>query len=136
MPSTYHQLFYHLVFNTKLRQPYISLHLEEKLFAYTDGILKNQNATLIAINGMPDHVHLLLRITPSHKPADLIRELKKSTSNFLKSHIPQFAWQEGYGLFTVSRSETDKIKAYISKQKQHHQTHSTEAELAFLLDKE
>lgn len=133
MPSTYHQLHYHLVFTTKLRQPFLNPPLDTQLYAYTAGTLKNLDAQPLAINGTADHIHLLIRLSPSHAPANLVRELKKATSNFIKPKIPQFAWQAGYGIFTVSESDVPKITNYIRTQKEHHKTQSVEDELAFFV---
>ena len=125
-------LLYHLVFATKDRFPFISSILEIELYRYLAGIIRNHKGILIAINGMPDHVHLLVRLPACDLPA-FLRELKASSSRWAKRHEPKFAWQRRYGAFTVSESVAEKVVDYIKNQKTHHSSRTFENEYKTLL---
>jgi len=100
MAGTYSKLLFHIVFSTKDRRPFIRPEIEEELYAYFGGVIKNQNGVLLDGGGMPDHVHLLVKLTPSHRISDLMRDLKANSSGWLGDRIPGFTWQDGYrGVF-------------------------------------
>mgnify|MGYP001371988147 FL=1 len=105
---------------------------EEELYRYLTGIVKNRKGVVIAINGMPDHVHLLLVLPPCDFPA-FMRELKASSSKWAKRHFEKFSWQRRYGAFTVSESAADTVRDYILAQKDHHKERTFEAEYKGLL---
>jgi len=118
------RFLYHIVVGTKERFPLIGESWEKELYAYLTGIVRHHNGDLIAINGMPDHVHLLVHLEPCDFPA-FMREMKASSSKWAKRHEPKFAWQRRYGAFTVSESAVDMVRNYIRNQKAHHQKKRT-----------
>lgn len=126
------RLLFHIVFGTKDHFPLIDESWENELHAYLTGIVKNHNGNVIAINGMPDHMHLLVRLEPGDFPA-FMRELKASSSKWAKNHQPKFSWQRRYGAFTVSESAVDAVRNYIRKQKEHHRKRTFEDEYIELL---
>jgi REP element-mobilizing transposase RayT len=121
MPNTYTSLHYHLIFSTKDRQPLLTADWSEMMHAYLGGIVKNQKGTPLAIGGVADHVHLLVGLRPTHCLADFLRELKTGSSNWATGTAgKKFAWQTGYGGFTVSPSQIETVKRYIAQQEKHH----------------
>jgi REP element-mobilizing transposase RayT len=123
MPGTFSQIYIQTVFAVKGRQSLIQSSWEEQLYKYITGIVQNKEQKMLAINGMPDHVHFLISMKPSCCLSDLVREIKKSTNEFIneKKFIPsKFQWQEGYGAFSYSYSGLDNVMAYIKNQKEHH----------------
>lgn len=110
---------------------------EEDLYKYITGIVKKKGLHLLAINGMPDHIHFLIRMRPASSLSDLMREIKKSTNDFINEsgYIKhRFYWQEGYGAFSYSQYEVEKIINYIKNQKEHHLKQSFKVEYLRLLD--
>ena len=134
MPQSYTDLVVHLVFSTKDRQEQIIDALQDPLYAYIGGICRNLDCDLIAIGGMPDHVHLLVLRHPTVAEAELARVVKANSSKWLHGqHAADFRWQRGYGAFTVSRSNVEKVKRYILNQAVHHKRLTFKEELiAFL----
>ncbi|TDG36090.1 IS200/IS605 family transposase [Pedobacter changchengzhani] len=134
--STYSQIYIQIVFAVKNRQALISTSWEEELYKYITGIVRNKDQKMLAINGMPDHIHILIGMKPTCCLADLVREIKKSSNNFIKEKEftkHKFEWQEGYGAFSYSHSALDNVIAYISNQKEHHRKKSFKEEyLEFL----
>ena len=84
---------------------------------------------LLEAGGIPDHVHLLVKLTPSHRLADLLRDVKANSSGWMKERVPGFAWQDGYAAFSVSESQFDAVAAYIRGQKEHHRQRDFKVEL-------
>ncbi len=121
--GSYSQIYIQLVFAVRGRASLISPEWEEELYKYITGIVQNKGQKMLAINGMPDHIHILIGMTPSCCLADLVREVKKSSNAFIKEKrfikLP-FAWQSGYGAFSYSHSSLDNVIAYINNQKEHH----------------
>ncbi len=123
MGQSLSQLYVHLTFGTKGRQPFITENIEAKLHAYMAGIFKNKDSAALVINSVADHVHILFRLSKNHALAKVIEDVKKQSSKWMKEQgINGFTWQIGYGAFSVSSSKLDIIKGYIANQKQHHQT--------------
>ena len=121
--STYTQIYYHIVFSTKNRDPSLIAARREALFRYVWGILKNKDCHLYRINGMDDHLHILTSLHPTLCLADLVKEIKTSTSKWMKegNAFPRFDhWQDGYGAFSVSHRERDRVIDYIKNQQEHH----------------
>lgn len=136
MPSAYTQNYYHAVFSTKLRAKLITPELEPRLYAFIGGIVRDLRCTLIAINGTADHVHLLIRYRADLSHSTMLQQIKARSSKWINETFPQFghfAWQEGYGGFTVSRSGVPAVEAYIAGQKEHHQTQGYREEFLELL---
>jgi putative transposase len=123
MPGTYTKLLYHFVFSTKRRQPLITTEIESRLHEYMGGIVRSMNGVAIRIGGMPDHVHLLVRWHTNETLAALMRTVKARSSAWAHDTFPSlraFAWQEGYGAFTVSHSQASAVENYIARQVEHH----------------
>ncbi len=128
------RLLYHIVFRTKRGEPLIGSSWESELYKYLGGIVRGLKGVAIEINGMPDHVHLLVLLEPCDF-STFMRELKASSSKWAKRHDPNFSWQRRYGAFTVSTSVADKVRAYIRNQKSHHAAQSFQDEYLELLER-
>jgi len=125
MAGTYTQLFYHLVFSTKNRQQFINEKIERDLYKYVIGIFRNLDAACIEINGMPDHVHILALLPPKIAVSEVLRDVKSNSSRWIHDNFRQladFAWQDGFSAFTVSKSQVEGVRQYIREQKSHHRT--------------
>ncbi len=135
MPSTHLSLHYHIVFSTKERRPFIVPAWRERLHAYLGGIVRNLDGVAEAVGGMDDHVHLLIGLRATHCVADVVGSVKAVSSRWVHEKISDraFAWQEGYGAFTVSASQREQVREYIARQEEHHQKLTFEEEyLEFL----
>lgn len=124
MPGTFSQMYIQVVFAVKGRNSLINPSWEERLYKYITGIVQNNDQKMLAINGMPHHIHFLIGMRPSICLSDLVREVKKSSNEFIKENkfCPfQFNWQEGYGAFSYGHSQLDSVIQYINNQKEHHQ---------------
>lgn len=136
MGSTFFSLHYHIVFSTKERRPTIRPEWRERLHAYLGGIIRNQGGVAEAVGGVGDHVHLLVSLRTTHCLADLMRDLKKDSSNWVAENFdPEFSWQEGYAVFSVSATHVEPVSAYISGQEEHHRQIEFLGELKALLEK-
>ena len=136
MSSTFSQIYIQTVFAVKYRESLISPTWEEELYKYISGIYKEKNQKLLAINGMPDHIHTLFRMDPSCCISDLTREIKKSTNEFINDHHftrKKFYWQEGYGAFSYCNRHVENVIKYIADQKQHHKKTTFKEEYHLLL---
>lgn len=125
--STFSQIYIQVIFAVKGRNSIIAQSWEEELYKYITGIISNKGQKLIAINGMPDHIHILIGMKPSCCLSDLVREIKKASNAFVnekKFSKFKFEWQEGYGAFSYSHSSLDNVIAYIQNQKEHHKKKS------------
>ena len=123
MPNTYSQIFIHIVFAVKGRQHFIKELFREDVQRYTAGIINNKKQKLYAIYCMPDHTHILLSIKPDIAISDLIRDIKSSTTSFIKEKNfanSTFSWQEGFGAFSYSKSQAETVVEYILNQPLHH----------------
>ena len=136
MTSTYLSLHYHIVFSTKQRRPLIQPAWSERLHEYLGGTVNGLKGYSQGIGGTADHVHLLVGLRATHRLADFMRELKKSSSSWVHQEIglADFAWQEGYGAFSVSPTARDGVKQYIANQEEHHRKKSYRDELINLLE--
>ena len=138
MPHTFVSLLAHVVFSTKDRAPDLSPELASRLFPYMGGIIKELRGAPLIINGPADHVHLLVSIPATTSMADLMRILKTNSSRWVHEQFPErrrFAWQAGYGAFTVSGSRLDDVRHYIAAQHEHHRRVSFQEEFLSLLKK-
>ena len=129
MPGTYSQLLLHIVTSTKGRTPWISAAVAERLYPYIGGIVRAEKGVLYEIGGVDDHVHMYLRWRPDGRVPDLMRKVlictvKAGSSKWMHDTFPElaFSWQEGYSVFSVSKSEEDALKRYIKGQAEHHKT--------------
>lgn len=136
MPGTYSQVLLHVVFSTKLREPWISPELAERLYPYMGGIIRAEKGVLYDIGGIEDHVHLYLRWRTDGKISDLMRTVKARSSKWVHDEFPalkSFAWQEGYSVFSVSKSQEAAVKKYIAGQRAHHAKEDFKTELLRML---
>lgn len=125
MPQTLTNLITHVVFSTKDRKPLIDNEIKPRLFAYMGGIIRELGGYPLCINGMADHVHLLIRLPPALPLSKALQTVKANSSKWVHQTWPQttdFAWQPGYGAFTVSRSLVPNVAHYIANQEKHHQS--------------
>lgn len=123
MPNTYSQIYLHYVFSPKYRQSLIKPEFEQELFKYISGICSNINQNLIRINGMPDHIHMLIRLRPAMPPSKCIQIIKANSSKWINENKfldQRFSWQIGGGIFSVGPRGVDRVIRYIDKQKAHH----------------
>lgn len=138
MANTYTQIYLQFVFAVQDRCSLIQPLWEDELYKYVTGIVQNNGHKLIAINGMPDHLHVFLGFKPHQTISCLLKDIKWSSSRWInqKSLIQgKFRWQEGYGAFSYSATQIDNVVKYIMNQKQHHQKKSFSEEYRELLDK-
>ena len=136
MPGTYSQLLLHAVFSTKGREPWITPNLAGRLYPYIGGIVRAEKGALYDIGGALDHVHLYLRWRPDGAISDLMRVVKARSSKWVHDTLPDhgaFAWQEGYSVFSVSKSQEKAVKKYIAGQAAHHAKEDFRSELLRML---
>ena len=137
MSSTHLSLHYHLVFGTKNREAIIDDPWRSRFHDYLGGAVRSLHGFPQRVGGTSDHVHLLVGLKATHCLADFVRELKKSTSQWVREEIgfASFAWQEGYAAFTVSASARESVRQYILNQEEHHRVKSFREEWIEMLDK-
>ena len=127
MPNTYTQIHLHIIFAPRFREALINPEWEENLYKYITGIVQNHKHKMLAINSMPDHIHLLVGLNPSQAISDLLRDIKGDSSlwiNEKKFTKKKFEWQSGYSAFSYSKSQIPKVIDYIKNQKEHHKKHT------------
>jgi len=123
----------HVVFSTKERRKMIPTNMKERLWSYTAGICKHQKVFVHAVGGMEDHIHLLLQFPATVVISEAIKTIKANSSSWMSDEIGQFAWQQGYGAFSVSKSNMAAVMTYIQNQERHHRKMTFEEEfIAFL----
>jgi len=138
MANTFSQIYIQIVFAVSNRQSLITADFKEELYKYIAGIIRNHGQKLISINGTPDHVHILIGLRPAMAIADLVREIKADSTNFINNKKlvhGRFNWQEGYGAFSYGHSQLDSIIGYIQNQETHHSRRSFKDEYLSLLRK-
>lgn len=138
MANTFSQIYIQTVFAVENRQSLIQPEFKEDLYKNITGIIRNQGQKLIAINGMADHVHILIGLKPAMALADLVREIKADSTNFVNEQRfarGRFNWQEGYGAFSYGHSQLTTIIRYIQEQEKHHRCRSFKDEYMTLLRK-
>jgi putative transposase len=136
MATSLVKVLVHIVFSTWRRTPFIDAALQADLYPYMATIISQRGATLVAIGGIADHVHILLRLRSDQKLADIVRATKAISSKWIHERpesIPAFAWQEGYAAFSVSVSQEDVVRSYILNQEAHHRRVKFEGEMMGLL---
>lgn len=138
MANTYSQLYAQIIFSPKGRQNLIHERIENDIYKYIVGIIKNKKQKPMIINGMPDHVHILVGFSPNITLSDLVRDIKSNSTNFINEQnmlSGKFSWQRGFGAFTYSKSQIPKVIKYIQLQKEHHQKKAFKDEYLGLLTK-
>lgn len=135
MAHTFTNLLTHVIFSTKDRSPVITPDIKPRLLAYMGGIVRSIDGIALAIDGPTDHVHLLIKTPATVAMADVVRIVKANSSKWVHETFPRsaFAWQTGYGAFSVSCSNVEAVSEYIAGQEEHHKTVSFQEEfVAFL----
>ena len=123
MSQSLSRVYVHLTYGTKNRFPFINERYGKQLHPYVSGILKNLESPALVINSMPDHIHILFRLSKNYALSKVVEEVKKSSSMYLKTlnkDLSSFAWQGGFGAFSVSSSKVEVVRKYIENQKEHH----------------
>ncbi|MCB0716452.1 MAG: IS200/IS605 family transposase [Chitinophagaceae bacterium] len=136
MPGTFSQLYIQIVFAVKGRENLISKNWSTVLHKYIAGIINGKNQKPIIVNGMPNHIHVFVGLRPVMAIADLVRDIKNNSSNFINERKfvkGKFSWQEGYGAFSYSHEQINKVYQYILNQELHHQKLSFQEEYLTLL---
>ena len=136
MPGTYSQILLHTVFSTKRRATIITPEVQPRLYDYIGGIVRAQKDVVYALGGMSDHLHMLLRWRTDATISDLMRTVKARSSVWVHRTFPSaasFAWQEGYAVFSVSKSAEPDVKSYIENQAEHHKKRDFQEEFLALL---
>jgi REP element-mobilizing transposase RayT len=138
MANTYSQIYIHLIFAVKNRDALIHPEWEDQLYKYITGLVQNKGQKMLAINGTQNHIHLFIGFKPVCSISDFVREVKKSSSVFIKdkqfTRFP-FRWQEGYGAFSYADSQLDIVIKYILNQKEHHRKTPFKEEYISFLNK-
>ena len=136
MPHTYSNLSTHIVFSTKERRRLITEEIETELHAYLGGLVKELRGNPVRINGVSDHVHMLITLPPTVNVSDAMRFVKANSSKWVGKRFGNaFKWQKGYGAFSVSRSAMGAVAKYIENQEQHHKRFDFKTEFLSLLRK-
>lgn len=131
MPHSFNKIWIHAIWATKERMPFIHSNIERKVHEFMSEQFCEQGCPVRIIDGMPDHVHCLFLLNPQKSIAEVIKQIKGSSSHFINHNdliSEKFAWQTGYAGYSVSESVVDKVYQYIRKQKQHHQKKSFQHE--------
>ena len=138
MPQSLFKFLVHIVFSTKNRADLITPEIENDLFGYIHGIVENNGAKLIIANGTANHIHLLVSLPRKIDVSELIGDIKRDSSGWIKKQdakFAQFYWQKGYGAFSIGQSQVETVVNYIKKQKEHHQERDFKDEYRALLKK-
>lgn len=133
MPQSLSKVYIHIIFSTKNRYPYLSdKQIRKKLHSYLGGTLKELDCPILTTGGVADHVHVLCMLSKNLSIAKIIGDIKRSSSKWIKTKsglLSKFAWQNGYGVFSVGQSELERVKTYILNQEEHHRKKSFQDEL-------
>ncbi|MCP4398744.1 MAG: IS200/IS605 family transposase, partial [bacterium] len=137
-PDTFTQLYVHLIFAVQHRQYLLHDPVAPRVFKYMSGIVRDLKHKSMIVNGMPDHVHLLLGLHPSVSISDTVHDIKRGSSLWINQERMfrgKFAWQEGYGAFSYSRSQLNDVYHYIENQQEHHRRRTFREEYVDFLEK-
>jgi REP element-mobilizing transposase RayT len=138
MPQSLAKIYLHLVFSTKGRVPTLTDEARDPLHSYLATVIKNLGCHANLINSVEDHVHVLFELSRTVSVSTVVVDVKTSSSKWIKAQpggCRDFAWQSGYGVFSVSQSNVETVRAYIANQREHHRTRSFQDELRTLLEK-
>jgi putative transposase len=136
MANTYSSIFYHFIFSTKNRQKLIDVEIENRVWAYIGGIARKHKLTALQVGGIEDHIHTLVLSPPIYAPSQIAQFLKGDSSKWIHEefrHLHKFAWQDGYGAFSVSKSKVPVVIEYIKNQREHHSKETFEDEYRRLM---
>ena len=136
MSSSYCNLLYHIVFATKGREPWLTPEIRPRIHQYLGGAIRDEKGIAMIVNGTADHVHILAKLRQDKAISKIVGELKANSSGWISRTFKEaagFAWQEGYGAFTVSESQLSKVHRYIERQEEHHRSVSFLEEFKVIL---
>ena len=136
MANTYSQLYAQIVFSPQGRENLIRERIKADVYKYITGIIKNKNQKLMIINGMPDHIHILIGFAPEITLSDIVRDIKSNSSNYINERrlvAGKFSWQKGFGAFTYGKSQVQSVIDYIKNQEKHHRRKTFREEYQELL---
>jgi REP element-mobilizing transposase RayT len=123
MANTYTSLHYHVIFSTKNREPRLQAEIEQRVWAFIGGIVRAHKMTALQVGGIEDHIHALVTAPPTIAPFQIAQYLKGDSSKWIQQEflaLRNFRWQDGYGAFTVSKSNIPEVISYIQDQREHH----------------
>lgn len=138
MANTYTQIHLHIIFAVKYRDCVIQASWKDELYKYITGIIQERKHKLIIINGMPDHIHILIGMHPTQSIADLLQDIKGNSSTWINKRklvSGKFEWQEGYGVFSYGKSQIKDVIKYIENQEEHHRHRTFREEYLVFLEK-
>lgn len=138
MPNTYSQLYIQVVFTVKGRENLLNYEIRNNIFKYITGIISAKGHKSIIVDGYSDHIHCLIGLKPTSSVSDLVRDIKNNSSKFINQEgyfKHKFSWQEGYGVFSYSHSQLNKVYNYILNQEKHHRIKNFKEEYLDLLQK-
>lgn len=138
MPQSLSRVYLHIVFSTKSREPSISPEILPELHRYLGGLAALHECPALTVGGVADHIHILCELSRTETVANLLADLKRASSLWIKQRFPSagdFAWQRGYGAFSIAHSQLDDVRRYIANQPAHHKTISFQEEFRTLLKK-
>jgi putative transposase len=138
MANTYTALFYHLIFSTKNRMKFIAPEIEQRIWEYMGGVARKHQMIALQVGGMEDHLHALVMAPPTLAPSNIAKFLKGHSSKWIHEefpHLSHFAWQDGYGGFTINKSNLPTVIHYIQNQREHHRAKTFQEEYLEFLQK-
>ncbi|MCL5027706.1 MAG: IS200/IS605 family transposase [Bacteroidetes bacterium] len=137
MPQSLANVLVHVIFSTKNRYPFLSdINIRNEMHAYLGGTINNLNSQVILVGGSTDHVHILCKLSRNYSIAKVVGDIKRSSSKWIKTKgrmLAKFEWQNGYGAFSVGKSETNRLEKYILNQEIHHSKKSFQDEFRLFL---
>jgi len=136
MANTYSSCFNHIVFSTKNRERWINREIEKRVWAYIGGIARKHDCTAVQVGGIEDHIHALIMSPPKYSPSQIAQFIKGESSKWIHTEFPEmagFAWQDGFSVFSVSKSSVPRVVEYIKNQRVHHFAKEFEEEYSDLL---
>ncbi len=137
MPQSYCSLIYHIVFSTKNRKRWLDHDARDRIHAYLGGAIRDEGGVAMIVGGTEDHVHIVARLRQDKAVSEVLRAVKANSSGWIHrtfTEMALFGWQDGYGAFTVSVSQIDRLRRYVEQQEAHHKTRSFQEEFIALLD--
>ncbi|MBI2821216.1 MAG: IS200/IS605 family transposase [Acidobacteria bacterium] len=134
MSHCYTQLLYHILFSTRKRRPFLRRDIRRRVYDYIGGTVRGLGGIPLEIGGVEDHVHILAQLPPTLNASEFVGKLKANSSKWIKQICKEFAWQEGYTAFTVSRSQLQRVRIYIRNQERHHRKTGFAEEWSRLLE--
>ncbi len=138
MANTYTSLHFHIISSTKERRRWITSDIEQRVWAYLGGIARDNGMTALKIGGVDDHIHIVLGMPPTVAPSKAVQLLKGGSSKWIHETFPalrDFAWQDGFGAFTVSKSQLPEVIDYVERQREHHRVKTFQEEYRSFLDR-